>query len=347
MKKLKLFVHKLTHWEYWPFDIVYIPMYFVWFYYAARARSFFFFNAANPGIKNAGFLMESKKEIYDIIPPQFIPKTLFFEKGTEVAAIMQSVKNSGISFPCIAKPDIGGKGRGVEKIYSLNDLPGYANRINMDFLVQEFVDYPEEVGIFYCRMPGTEHGFVTGIVAKEFLIVQGDGVSTLTQLIEKDPRYHLQLAALQKIYGEGLNEVLANGEAKNLVPYGNHARGAKFIDVSHWADETFTKNFDAICKQVPEFYFGRLDIMYRNFEELKAGRHFSIIELNGAGSEPTHIYDPGHSLLFAWKEIARHFKLLFQVSVKNHQRGFRYLTVKEGMQMFKENKAVIKNLEQF
>ena len=347
MKNFKLFIHKLTHWEYWSFDIVYIPMYFVWFYYAAKSRSFFFFNAANPRIKNAGFLMESKKEIYDIIPQQYIPKTLFFKTGTGAEKIVQAVSALGISFPCIAKPDIGGKGRGVEKIYEINDIVTYAAKIKMDFLVQEFIAYPEEVGVFYCRMPDKTDGFISGIVAKEFLIVKGDGSSTLTQLIEKDPRYHFQLAALQKIYGEGLNAVLEKDELKNLMPFGNHARGAKFIDVSHWADETFTKTFDGICKQIPEFYFGRLDIMYSNFEDLKAGKNFSIIELNGAGSEPTHIYDPGHSIFFAWKEIARHFKLLCTISIKNHKRGFRYLTVKEGMQMFKENKAVVKNLQQF
>jgi len=347
VKKFKLFIHKLTHWEYWPFDVVYIPMYFVWFYYSAKARSFFFFNAANPRIKNAGFLMESKKEIYDIIPAQYIPKTLFFKNGTAAAEILETVAASGISFPCIAKPDIGGKGRGVEKIYAAEDIARYAGKINMDFLVQEFIPYPEEVGIFYCRMPDKPDGFITGIVAKEFLIVKGDGTSTLTQLIEKDPRYHFQLNALQKIYGDGLNAILEKDEVKNLVPYGNHARGAKFIDVSHWADETFTKNFDHVCKQIPEFYFGRLDVMYSNVEDLKAGKNFCIIELNGAGSEPTHIYDPGHSLFFAWKEIARHFKLLCTISIINHKRGFKYLTVKEGMQMFKENKAAMKTLDQF
>ncbi len=291
--------------------------------------------------------MESKKEIYNIIPEQYIPKTLFFKTGTGAEEIVQAVSASGISFPCIAKPDIGGKGRGVEKIYAIQDIAAYAAKIKMDFLVQEFIAYPEEVGVFYCRMPDKTDGFISGIVAKEFLIVKGDGSSTLTQLIEKDPRYHFQLTALQKIYGEGLHAVLGKDELKNLVPYGNHARGAKFIDVSHWADEAFTKTFDGICKQIPEFYFGRLDIMYSNFEDLKAGKNFSIIELNGAGSEPTHIYDPGHSIFFAWKEIARHFKLLCAISIKNHKRGFRYLTVKEGMQMFKENKAVVKNLEQF
>jgi hypothetical protein len=322
-------------------------MYFVWFYYAARARSFFFFNAANPRIKNAGFLMESKKEIYDIIPAEYIPKTFFFKEGTAVADIIKVFEASEISFPCIAKPDIGGKGRGVEKLYSLEDIAVYAAKIRMDFLVQEFIPYPEEVGVFYCRMPGEPNGFISGIVAKEFLIVKGDGSSTLTDLLERDPRYHFQLPALQKIYGEGLNEVLEKDAFKNLVPYGNHARGAKFIVVSHWADEEFTKTFDNICKQIPEFYFGRLDIMYGNFDDLKAGKNFSIIELNGAGSEPTHIYDPRHSLFFAWKEIARHFKLLSTISIKNHKRGFRYLTVKEGMQMFRENKAVIKSLKQF
>jgi hypothetical protein len=322
-------------------------MYFVWFYYAAKSGSFFFFNASNPLIKNAGFLMESKKEIYDIIPGRYIPKTLFFKNGTAADDILKAVVSAGISFPCIAKPDIGAKGRGVEKIFSLAGIEKYAARIKMDFLVQEFVAYTEEVGIFYCRMPDQPAGFISGIVAKEFLIVTGDGISTLTQLLEKDPRYHFQLPALEKIYGEGLQMVLETGEVKNMVPYGNHARGAKFIDVSHWADETFTKTFDEVCKQVPEFYFGRLDIMYSDFDDLKAGKNFSIIELNGAGSEPTHIYDPGHSLFFAWKEIARHFKLLCAISIKNHKRGFPYLTVKEGMQMFRENKAVVKNLKQF
>ena len=291
--------------------------------------------------------MESKKKIYDIIPAQYIPKTIFFKKDTPAAEVVKAFAESGIQYPCIGKPDIGCKGMGVQKIYSDEDLVSYAGRINMNFLIQEFIDRPEEVGVFYVRMPGEENGFISGIVSKEFLILKGDGVSTITQLLMKDPRYHFQLGALQKIYGDELNSVLQKGEAKNMVPYGNHARGAKFIDVSHWADEAFTKKFNDICKQIPEFHFGRLDIMYNNLDDLKQGKNFTIIELNGAGSEPTHIYDPKHSVFFAWKEIARHFKLLYRVSVKNHRRGFRYLTVKEGMQMFRDNKAVIANLKNF
>lgn len=322
-------------------------MYFVWFYYSAKARSFFFFNASNPRIKNAGFLMESKKDIYDIIPSQYIPETLFFKKGQPADEILAAVKQSGIDFPCIAKPDIGAKGRGVEMIETLDEIASYAVKIDMDFLVQELISYREEVGIFYIRIPDRTDGFISGIVAKEFLIVKGDGFSTITQLLQRQPRYHFQLVALQKMYGEVLQKVLPEGEERNLVPFGNHARGAKFIDVTDWADAAFTKTFDIIFKQIPEFYFGRLDIMYSNFEDLKAGKNFSIIELNGAGSEPTHIYDPKHSIFFAWKEIAWHFKMLCQISMQNHKRGYPYLTVKEGMQMFKENNQVVRKLKQF
>lgn len=291
--------------------------------------------------------MESKKKIYDLMPAEYIPQTLFFKKDAAAGEVITAVSASGIRYPCIAKPDIGCKGMGVQKIYSDEDIKAYVKRINMNFLIQEFIAWPQEAGVFYCRMPGEEEGFISGIVSKEFLIIRGDGLSTITQLLMKDPRYHFQLGALQKIYGDELDTVLPKGEAKNMVPYGNHARGAKFVDVSHWADEKFTRQLNVICKQVPEFYFGRLDIMYDTFEAFKEGRRFTIVELNGAGSEPTHIYDPRHSVFFAWGEIARHFKLLYQISVKNHQRGFRYLTVKEGLQMLRDNKAVIRNLKNF
>lgn len=291
--------------------------------------------------------MESKKEIYDIIPVQYIPRTLFFKKGTDATEVIKAIAEAGIAYPCIAKPDIGCKGKGVDKIDGEEGISRYGQRINMDFLVQELIGYPNEVGIFYCRIPGEENGKITGIVSKEFLIIKGDGVSTIRTLLEKEPRYHFQLAALQKIYGAQLETIPAKGEQRNMVPFGNHARGARFIDKSEWVDERFSRSFDHICKQVPEFYFGRMDVMYKDLEDLKDGKNLSIIELNGAGSEPTHIYDPGHSIFFAWKEIARHLGLLYRVSIKNRERGYRYLTVKEGLQMFRENKALIRNLEKY
>ena len=101
---------------------------------------------------------------------------------------------------------------------------------------------------------------------------------------------------------------------------------------------------DRICFQIPEFYFGRLDIRYESRELLEQGKLFSVLEVNGAGSEPTHIYDPRHSLFFAWKEIIRHWVILFKISRANHRLGHRYLTVTEGVSMFRKDKSDSKKL---
>jgi hypothetical protein len=146
------------------------------------------------------------------------------------------------------------------------------------------------------------------------------------------------MSSLQNVYGDQLEFVLPAGGKKLLVPYGNHARGAKFLEDTHLADEQLTEVVNNICSSIDEFYFGRLDIKYDNWEDFKNGRNFSVIEVNGAGAEPTHMYDPRHSIFFAWKEIARHWFILNRVSIMNHKRGVKYLTVKQGLKMFRDDK---------
>ena len=95
----KPFFIKLFNWEYWPFNIVYAPVYLYWMWLALRSRSFFFFSTANPTIKNAGFLLESKKEIYDLIRQQYHPVTLFFEQGEKIRNVIRKLKSSRMAFP--------------------------------------------------------------------------------------------------------------------------------------------------------------------------------------------------------------------------------------------------------
>ncbi len=286
-------------------------------------------------MKNGGFMMDSKKEIYDLIPQYYYPKTTFVKEKIPFNEVITTLQQSNIKTPYIVKPDIGLRGSAVKRIDSIEDLKAYHNKANFDYLLQDLIPYENEVGIFYVRYPNQKHGKITGIVAKEFLIIEGDGFSTISALLKKNPRYEFQLKALHKEYGEQLNNILKQGEKRNLVPYGNHARGAKFIDASYLISDKLTKVIDDMCLQIPEFYFGRMDLMYQSWEDLELGKNFSIVELNGAASEPTHIYDPKHSLFFAWTELARHITFMYEISVANHKRGFSYLSHKEGMKQYR------------
>ncbi len=342
--KMHPFIIRFLHWEYWPFGMVYLPIYFVYLWLGIRARSFFFFAAANPTIKNGGFLMETKMDIAPLLPPSYTPLTLYFEPGTTLNSINITLEKHQISYPIIVKPNMGARGRGVKKINNAAELAAVLPAYTVPFIIQPFVEFPNEIGLFYVKMPGEKNGKITGIVRKEFLSVTGDGSSSILDLLRQNKRYILQIPILHKIAGDKLHLILPKGQQEIIVPYGNHARGCLFVDDSHLITKELEFTMNNVCNQVDGFYYGRLDIRYNTWEELKAGKNFSIIELNGAGSEPTHIYDPQHSIFFAWKEIIRHLVLLYQIAKKNHELGHPYLSFKEGIQMFKDNSAYDKTL---
>jgi hypothetical protein len=85
------------------------------------------------------------------------------------------------------------------------------------------------------------------------------------------------------------------------------------------ATEALTTKIDQIAKQIPNFYFGRFDVRYDNPESLKKGDGFEIVEVNGAGSEATHIWDPSTKLLEAYRVLFQQWELLFKIGgeVKN------------------------------
>jgi len=290
--------------------------------------------------------MESKKEVYDLIPFEYYPATLLFKSSSSTQEILALIKQRNLKYPLIGKPDIGMKGMMVKKLENEKELLSYATNSKVDFLIQEFVSFKNEIGIFYYRYPNEANGHISGIVKKELLTVTGDGISTVEKLLLKNKRAVLQLPTLRIKEKEKMNIILQKEEELIVVPYGNHVRGAKFLDDSNLVDEELTNTIDSICKKVNGFYFGRLDIRYNDWKELKQGKNFSIIELNGSGSEPTHIYDPRHSVFWAWKEIAKHWKILYRISKLNHQlQNAPYMTTRMGLDMFKQNSEYVKLLK--
>jgi uncharacterized protein with NRDE domain len=341
---LKSLLIRLFHWEYWPMNIVYAPVMLYWFWLSLKSKSLFFFSTSNPLIKNGGFTLESKADIYNLIPAEYYPKTLRFSANATSIQVTNALIGNNLSYPVIAKPDIGARGIQVQLLKNHADLSDYLHKTQVDFLIQERIPYKNEIGIFYYRIPGEKTGHISGIVGKKFLAVKGNGKSTIRELILAEPRHLLQFKKLKATFGNLLNEVLPDQEKLVLVPYGSHSRGSEFIDLSHHISNKLSHTIDMICQEIPEFYFGRLDVMYNTWEELCEGKNFAIVELNGAGSEPTHIYDPKHSIFFAWKEIMKHWQILYKISKLNKQKGLSYMTYKQGIQMLRENAKYFKTV---
>lgn len=321
-------ITRIIHWEYWPFELFYFPVYFYFIWLAIRERSFFFFTASNPTIDFGGMIGEKKSTIFDLIPKEYYPKTILMDNFSEQELVQAG---STLSYPFIAKPDIGQRGDGVEVIQNDKELRRYGARMKVPFLLQEFVDYPMELGVFYVRNPSENFGKITSIVQKKFLSVIGNGYSTIEDLLKSQSRAVLQVDFFQKHINHVLNQIPPRDEEVIVEPIGNHCRGTTFLDVTSKVDKALTQAFDKLAKQIDGFYFGRFDLKCTSMEDLKDLKNFSIVELNGAGAEPAHIYQPGHSLFKAYKVVLNHFKMMADVSRENKKRGVKYCSLPSGL----------------
>ncbi len=323
---VRKFIIKALSWEYWPMWLVYFPVSFYYLYLSMRARSFFFFSASNPGIETGGMFFESKWKIFELMPKEYFPSTIYIEENDSVQTITLKMEKASISFPIIAKPDRGERGWCVKKIDSSIELAQYRMATKIEFLIQTYVNSPLEFSVFYYRSPKSQKGKVTSVTLKQLLTITGDGVSTVAELIEQNNRSFLQFEKLKKNNKIDLSRVLKMQEEMVLVPYGNHVLGAKFINFNHIIDEQLVATFDKISCGIEGFYFGRFDLRCTSIEDLKAGKNISILELNGAGAEPAHIYDPSFSFLNAQFVLAKHYKMMFDAAVANNSLGVEYMS---------------------
>lgn len=319
---------RLLQREYWPMWAHYLPVYPYYLYLAARARSLFFFSATNPSIETGGLIGESKIDILDQIDAQYKPQSVLVPAHTPLAEALTQLTKAGIDFPIIVKPNVGERGLLVQRIANAEALAQlWAAHGDIDLVVQPFVDYPEELAVMYHRFPGEKRGRITSVTRKVFLSVTGDGQRTLRELIWDRPRAILQWEELRERWAHRLEEVLPAGERLQLSTIGNHSKGTKFLDANELIDGQLEAVFDRIAAPMQGVFLGRFDLKCRSIADLQAGQHIMVLEFNGAGAEPAHIYDPKHSLWYCYGVLLRQWRLLFRVGRAVHRElGVPYMT---------------------
>ncbi|MBS7332729.1 MAG: D-alanine--D-alanine ligase [Weeksellaceae bacterium] len=307
---------KWTKYEFWPFWLFYGPLTPWYIYKIFTAGAPAYFCTANPGFKWGGFINYSKFDILKQIDRKFLPKTIFF---TEISSAEIPMK-----FPFIAKPDEGERGIAVELIRDEKDWNNYLKQNNKNLIIQEFNEFPLEFGAFYVRLPKEKKGKLISMTGKDFLQFTGDGKSTFRELIDQNIRALFRKDYLVERYKNQLDEILPKGESILVEPIGNHNRGTTFLDASDLISPELENQIDKIAQSINGFYYGRFDIKAKTIEDLQNG-NFVILEVNGANSEATHVYDPKHNLFFAYKEVIRHLNYQHKIAKQNHQLGHQYI----------------------
>ena len=251
---------------------------------------------------------------------------------TDARRALQAVTDAGLSFPLVAKPDIGWRGFGVRLIGSAEELSTYVRAFpeNETILLQRLIDCEGEAGVLYVRQPDSPSGGILSLTFRYFPYVIGDGQRSIRDLILSDQRaawkagHHFGLEAehLGTAVRE-LDHVPAPGQTVRLSFIGSNRVGGLYRDARQHITPALVQRFDEISRSIPEFYYGRYDVRFASVERFRQGGDFSIIEINGAGGESINVWDPTMPLGQVYRELFEQQRLLFEIGDKNRARGFR------------------------
>lgn len=259
--------------------------------------------------------------MYDLLPDKYFPKTIYIKPNQPFDEVLEDIHGASFSYPFIVKPDVGMEGILFRKIDNQQHLETYHRNMPVAYIIQEFIDYPLEIGLFYYRYPHNNSGVISALFSKKFPLITGDGFLTIKEILQREqPEITTELLKLDPAE---LSRVPGKEEMIHLSFVGNRYHGTTFHDLSEHIDDKLLQLFDDISGSA-RFYYGRYDIKCSSIEDLKRGIDFSILEFNGAGSIPNHVYTGTYSLWQAYKEIAKHWKVLYRISLINRKNGVAY-----------------------
>lgn len=312
-----------------PKWVIIIPLACQWLYLSLRFGGATVPSAANPAITAGGLVGEGKLEYLAQMGALALSVTAT-SVGFRVShahlndrCLRAAMGGARLRFPIIAKPDLGMCGYGVRRIDNLAALHAYARAFpdGEVIVLQRYLPDEGEAGIFYARDPRSQRGRIIGLALRHFPQVVGDGASTVAQLMRASPR-------TRRLTAHQAHQCVADpafippaGQRVRLSTIGSTRVGGLYLNGGHLITPALTAAIDAIARDMGEFHFGRFDVRFTTTQMLEKGREFTIMEVNGAGSEAIDAWDPGTGLLAGFRTIFAKQRLLFEIGAANRKRG--------------------------
>lgn len=337
----------LSSFEFWPGWIFYTPIVIYWILLGLRYRDFSTPTAANPRIETGGLCGESKSGILDMAGTTaarwIAPYTTLFTSTDDTRRAEEAMAHKGLSLPVVVKPDIGCNGTGVKLARTSAELDAALAAFprGIKLVTQRLIPYRHEAGLFYIRHPDSPHGTLSSLTYKDIPALSGNGRDTVMELLKQDPRTRLLLHIYTPRLQNRLHEVLPEGETIDLVFTGNHCKGAIFRNGAADITPALTARLDEIMQDIPDFHFGRVDVKFDSVDALRAGEKFEIIEINGVGSEATHIWDSRTSLREAYAAQFHHYGETFRIGAKKKKAGWKSSGLWHGVRLWRRQKRLL------
>ena len=306
-----------------------VPMVTQWLWLGLRYRSFTLPSSANPRITAGGLVGEGKLEYFRIMGPLARAATaehvgVHIGTDTTIEDLAQAMTEAGLNFPVVVKPDLGWCGYGVSKLTDTDALATYLSGFprGQTLVLQRYLAEEGEAGLFYVRHPDEPTGTLIGVLLRHYPRVVGNGRDTVAALIAADSR-------LTRLTGDALHRcshdptaVPQLGETVRLSTIASTRVGGRYEDATTEVTPALTARVDAIARDMQDFHVGRFDVRYATMDALRRGE-FTIMEVNGAGSEAVHAWDPKYSIADVYRIVFAKQRLLFRIADAQRRAGHR------------------------
>lgn len=298
-----------------------------WVWLSVLYRSITLPSCANPALTAGGLVGEGKMEYMAIMGERARAATarttsVVITGAGSLGEVEAAIERIGLSYPLVVKPDLGWCGFGVRRINGRDALALYvaAYPAGERLVLQEWLGADDEAGLFYMRRPGALSGELIGVLLRHFPRVVGDGVHTVGQLQDADRR-------AWRLGRDGASEpccdisrIPARGEVVRIASVSSTRVGGGYEDGTPHITPELLRAVDSIARDMTDFHAGRFDVKYDRLADLRAGQ-FRIIEVNGAGSEAVHAWDPSFGLRQAYGIVFAKQRRLFAIGSEMRRKG--------------------------
>lgn len=125
----------------------------------------------NPGFDFGGIIC-GKSRVFEVFlkkksNSRFFAKSAFLKASAPAAARLalaeEFMEDNRLPYPVILKPDFGVEGIGLRLVKSRTELRKFIAKIKEDYIIQEYIDWPDQLGVFFIKEPGQKAGKIWSI----------------------------------------------------------------------------------------------------------------------------------------------------------------------------------------
>jgi hypothetical protein len=324
-----------------------VPMVLQWLWLSLRHGSVTLPSSANPGITAGGLVGEGKLEYFGAMGPLARAATapaigVHNTADLHVGSVLGRLADAGLPFPLVAKPDLGWCGFGVRRLDDAAALGAYLREfpVGETVVLQRYLPGRGEAGLFYLRHPDAVRGTLFGVLLRDAPAVTGNGRDTVAALVAADPRLRRATHNAHHDCRFDGTRIPGRGERVALSTVASTRVGGHYRDGTALATEALLARVDAIARDMGCFLAGRFDVRYADEAALQRGE-FTIIEVNGAGSEAVHAWDPKYRIRDVYRIVFAKQRALFAIAAANRRRGHPPIGVRALARLFFRQRRLI------